>query len=192
MKVDTNTLNPVGSIEMNLFSWEVPANLPVQEFKYASPQKVLDSIPSDMGQLVNRMIEEIKKYDDRSIVVDYRVRELSAGDSGSQIYGYHLDCCNDIHDDFEPETHIIFGTVQGTSFITNPINIKDYTLIQDILTNEVLVEKVGAPGVAHKYTSKVLHNCPLVETNCQRLLIRVTAGFKERIANVKSRSISSS
>lgn len=187
MSVDTNTLNPVGSIEMDLFSWEVPANLPVQEFKYEKPEKVIDNVPPAMALLVKRMIEEVKKYDDRSVVVDYRVRELSAGDSGSQIYGYHLDCCNDIHDDFEPETHIIFGTVQGTSFITNPINIKDYTLIQDIMQNEVLIEKVGAPGVAHKYTSKVLHNCPIVESNCQRLLIRVTAGFKERIKHVKSK-----
>jgi len=191
MSVDINTLNPVGSIEMDLFTWEVPTNLPVQEFKYESPHKVIDSVPPVMGELIQRMIDEIKKYDDRSIVVDYRVRELTAGDSGSQIYGYHLDCTNDIHDDFEPETHIIFGTVQGTSFITNPINTKDYKSVQDVLTNEVLIEKVGATCTAHKYTSKVLHNCPLVETDCQRLLIRVTAGFKERTKYVKSKHRSS-
>lgn len=188
MIVDINTLNPTGSIEMNLFSWEVPENLPVQEFKYASPKKVLDSIPEDMAQLVQRMIDEIRKYDSRSIVVDYRVRNLTTGDSGSQIYGYHLDCTNDIHDDFEPETHIIFGTVQGTSFIMNPINSIGYNTVEDILQNEVLVECIAPTGTAHKYTSKVLHNCPLIENPCQRLLIRVTAGFRERIEHVKSLS----
>lgn len=188
MIVDINTLNPTGSIEMNLFSWEVPENLPVQEFKYASPKKVLDSIPEDMAQLVQRMIDEIRKYDSRSIVVDYRVRNLTTGDSGSQIYGYHLDCTNDIHDDFEPETHIIFGTVQGTSFIMNPINSIGYNTVEDILQNEVLVECIAPTSTAHKYTSKVLHNCPLIENPCQRLLIRVTAGFRERIEHVKSLS----
>lgn len=188
MTVDINTLQPTGSIELNLFSWEVPENLPVQEFKYESPKKVLANIPPDMAQLVQRMIDEVKKYDDRSVVVDYRVRDLSVGDSGSQLYGYHLDCTNDIHDDFEPETHIIFGTVQGTSFVMNPINTIGYNTVQDILKNEVLVEAVASTSMAHKYTSKVLHNCPLLETNCQRLLIRVTAGFKERIAHVKSLS----
>ena len=186
MNVDTNTLQPVGSIELNLFSWEVPDNLPVQEFKYESPKKVLDSIPPAMAELVQKMIDEVKKYDDRSVVVDYRVRELNAGDSGSQIYGYHLDCTNDIHDSFEPETHIIFGTVQGTHFITNPMNVTGYTNVQDVLRNEVLVEAIAPTNTAHKYTSKVLHNCPLLETNCQRLLIRVTAGFKERIEHVKN------
>lgn len=186
MTVDINTLNPVGSIDLNLFTWEVPVNLPVQEFKYASPKKVLDNIPPEMAQLVQRMIDEIKKYDSRSIVVDYRVRELNSGDSGSQIYGYHLDCTNDIHDDFEPETHVIFGTVQGTSFVMNPINSIGYDTVEDVLRNEVLVEHVAAINTAHKYTSKVLHNCPLIEKPCQRLLIRVTAGFKERIEHVKS------
>ncbi|AFC21608.1 hypothetical protein GAP32_158 [Cronobacter phage vB_CsaM_GAP32] len=186
MTVDTNTLNPVGSIELNLFSWEVPANLPVQEFKYASPEIVLDNIPPEMAELVQRMIDEIKKYDSRSIVVDYRVRNLDTGDSGSHIYGYHLDCTNNIHDDFEPETHIIFGTVQGTSFIMNPINAIGYNTVDDILKNEVLVEYVAPTNTAHKYTSKVLHNCPLIENPCQRLLIRVTAGFKERIKHAKS------
>lgn len=188
MTVDINTLQPTGSIELNLFSWEVPDNLPVQEFKYETPQKVLANIPPDMAQLVQRMIDEVKKYDDRSVVVDYRVRDLSAGDSGSQLYGYHLDCTNDIHDDFEPETHIIFGTVQGTSFVMNPINVIGYNSVQDVLRNEVLVEAVAPTSTAHKYTSKVLHNCPLLETNCQRLLIRVTAGFKERIKHAKSLS----
>jgi len=188
MTVDINTLQPTGSIELNLFSWEVPDNLPVQEFKYETPQKVLANIPPDMAQLVQRMIDEVKKYDDRSVVVDYRVRDLSAGDSGSQLYGYHLDCTNDIHDDFEPETHIIFGTVQGTSFVMNPINVIGYNSVQDVLRNEVLVEAVAPTSTAHKYTSKVLHNCPLLETNCQRLLIRVTAGFKERVKHAKSLS----
>lgn len=187
MNADINTLNPVGSIELNLFSWEIPDNLPLQEFKYASPKKVLDSIPKEMVQLVQRMIDEIKKYDSRSVVVDYRVRELNAGDSGSQIYGYHLDCTNDIHDDYEPETHIIFNTIQGTSFITNPINTIGYNTVQDILNNEVLIEAVAPTNTAHKYTSKVLHNCPLIEKQCQRVLIRVTAGFKERIEYARSR-----
>lgn len=186
--MDINTLNPVGSIELNLFSWEVPDELPLQEFKYASPKKVLDNIPPEMAELVQKMIDEIKKYDSRSIVVDYRVRNLESGDSGSQIYGYHLDCTNDIHDDFEPETHIIFGTVQGTSFIMNPINVIGYNTVNDILNNEVLVECVAPTNTAHKYTSKVLHNCPLIENTCQRVLIRVTAGFKERIEHGRSLS----
>ncbi|SOK58429.1 hypothetical protein [Yersinia phage fHe-Yen9-04] len=188
MIVDINTLNPIGSIELNLFSWEVPENLPEQEFKYEKPQKVLDNIPSEMVELVQKMIDEVKKYDSRSVVVDYKVRNLKAGNTGSTLYGYHLDCCNDIHDDFEPETHILFGTVQGTSFIMNPINVSIYDTIPDILKNEVLIESICSTNTAHKYTSKVLHNCPIIEHDCQRVLIRVTAGFKERIKNAKSKT----
>lgn len=187
MSVDINTLNPTGSIELNLFSWEIPENLPEQEFKYENPNKVLDNIPDTMKDLVNRMIEEIKKYDDRSIVIDYKVRNLKMGDSGSKIYGYHLDCTNDIHDDFEPETHILISTVIGTSFIINPINVTDYNSVQQILDNEVIIESVCATNVAHKYTSKVLHNCPILDKDCQRVLIRVTAGFKERIKHAKNK-----
>ncbi|AQW88682.1 hypothetical protein pEaSNUABM50_00155 [Erwinia phage pEa_SNUABM_50] len=187
MNVDTNTLNPSGSIELNLFSWEIPENLPEQEFKYEKPKKVLENIPSEMAELVQKMIDEVQKYDSRSVVVDYKVRNLKAGDTGSKIYGYHLDCCNDIHDDFEPETHILFGTVQGTSFIMNPINVSIYDTVDDVIKNEVLLESICATNTAHKYTSKVLHNCPIIEHDCQRVLIRVTAGFKERIKNAKAK-----
>lgn len=192
MSVDINTLNPTGSIEMNLFTWEVPDNLPEQEFKYENPKKVLDGIPPEMVELVQKMIDEVRKYDSRSIVVDYKVRNLKAGQPGARIYGYHLDCCNDMHDDFEPETHIIFSTIQGTSFVTNPINTSIYQNISDVLKNEVLIEEVGAVGTAHKYTSKVLHNCPIIEQDCQRLLIRITAGFKERIKHVQHKRSSES
>lgn len=185
MTAGTDTINPVGSIEMDLFEWEVPSILPLQEFKYEEPKKVLEQIPECMVELVQKMLDTMKKYDDRDCVIDYRVRELKEGSSGSQIYGYHLDCTNNIHDDFEPETHIIFGTVQGTHFITNPINPTGYETVKDILRNEVLVEKVAATNTAHKYTSKVLHNCPLLEQDCQRLLIRVTAGFKDRRKHAK-------
>lgn len=187
MSVDINTLNPTGSIELNLFTWEVPENLPIQEFKYENPQKVLDNIPPEMAVLVQKMIDEVRKYDDRSIVVDYRVRDLKAGDTGSKIFGYHLDCCDDIHDDFEPETHIIFGTHVGTSFVMNPINSVGYKNVADVIRNEVLIEEVCAINTAHKYTSKVLHSCPRIEEDCQRLLIRVTCGFKERIKNAKAK-----
>lgn len=185
---DTN-LNPAGSIDLNLFSWEVPDNLPLQEFKYANPKQVLASIPTEMVGLVERMIEEMKKYDDREIVIDYRVRNLNEGDSGSKLYGYHLDCTNDIHDTFEPETHIIFGTVQGTHFIVNEIDPTNFVDVNDVINNADIVEMVCSPNTAHKYTSKVLHNCPLLESDCQRLLIRVTAGFKDRINHAKQKSV---
>lgn len=187
MSVDTNKLNPIGSIELNLFSWEIPENLPEQEFKYENPQKVLDNIPTEMVILVQKMIKEVEKYDSRSVVVDYKVRNLKKGDTGSTLYGYHLDCCNDIRDEFEPETHILFSTVQGTSFVMNPIDISSYDTVQDVIKNEVLVELNGAINTAHKYTSKVLHNCPIIDQDCQRVLIRITAGFKERIKNAKAK-----
>lgn len=178
-------LNPTGSIDLNLFTWEVPEELPVQEFKYASPKKVLANIPDTMVPLVQKMIDEVRKYDSREVVIDYRVRNLNEGDSGSGIYGYHLDCTNDIHDDFEPETHIIFGTVQGTHFIMNEIDPTGFKDVADVIENAELVEMVCSTNTAHKYTSKVLHNCPRLEKDCQRLLIRVTAGFKDRTKHVK-------
>ena len=178
-------LNPAGSIDLNLFTWEVPEELPLQEFKYASPKKVLASIPESMVPLVQKMIDAVREYDDREIVIDYRVRDLSKGDSGSGIYGYHLDCTNDIHDEFEPETHIIFGTVQGTHFIMNEIDASEYKDVEDVMQNAELVEMVCSTNTAHKYTSKVLHNCPRIEKDCQRLLIRVTAGFQDRRKHAK-------
>lgn len=180
-------LNPEGSIVLDLFTWEVPTDLPLQEFKYAEPNKVLANIPESMIPLVQKMIEEVRKYDSRPIVIDYKVRNLNEGDTGSAKYGYHLDCTNDIFDDFEPETHVIFGTIQGTHFVTNEIDPTGYKDVADVVANAELVEMVCNTSTAHKYTSKVLHNCPILEQDCQRLLIRVTAGFKDRIKHVKRR-----
>lgn len=181
-----NSLNPTGSIEMNLFRFNAPDFvIPDLVLKYENPENVLHAADPTLKPLIERMIKEIANYDNRSIVIDYKVRSLSAGDSGSGIYGYHLDCTNDINDDFHPETHLIYSTVIGTSFVMNPISTKDYKSVKNVLDNEVLVESIASTEMVHKYTSKVLHSCPIVQSDCQRILIRVTAGFKERIKHNK-------
>ena len=185
MTVDTNILNPVGSIELDIFEWKVPDDLPLQEFKYSDPKLVLRSIPQCTKELVLEMMDVVGLYDDRSIVIDYKVRDLKSGDFGSGLYGYHLDCTNNIHDDFEPETHIIYSTVIGTKIITNPINVQGYKSVEDVLRNEVVVEQSAKVNAIHKYTSKVLHSCPIMPVDSQRLLIRVTSGFRERIQYAK-------
>lgn len=181
-------LNPVGSIEMNLFKYDAPTFfIPDLVLKYEKPSKVIKHAHESLVPLIEQMIEKIKEYDDRSIVIDYKVRTLKEGDTGSGIFGYHLDCTNDVQDDFEPETHLIYSTVIGTSFVMNPINTKDYKSVQQILQNEVLVESVAPTETVHKFTSKVLHSCPKITHDCQRILIRVTAGFKERIEHNKEK-----
>lgn len=184
----TNSLNPVGSIEMNLFHYDAPSIImPDLVLKYEKPSKVLKDAHPELKPLIEMMMTKMRDYDDRSIVIDYKVRSLKEGDTGSGIYGYHLDCTNDIHDTFEPETHLIYSTVIGTSFVMNPINPKDYTSVQNVLENEVLIEAVAPTDTVHKFTSKVLHSCPILDRTCQRVLIRVTSGFKERIAHNKGK-----
>lgn len=171
---------------MNLFRFDAPDfEIPDLVLKYAEPSKVLKMADPSLVPLIEKMMETMKDYDERDIVIDYKVRSLNEGDPGSGIYGYHLDCTNDPHDTFEPETHLIYSTVIGTSFVVNPINTLGYSTVKNVLDNEVLIETIGGTETVHKYTSKVLHSCPIMNHDCQRILIRVTAGFKDRIKHNK-------
>lgn len=173
---------------MNVFHYEAPKEiLPNLVLKYEKPSKVLEQAHPSLAPLIEKMLKVMKHFDERECVIDYKVRTLEEGDTGSGIYGYHLDCCNDIWDDFEPETHLIYSTVIGTKFILDPIDITGYNTLQEVL-NSTEFEEYSAPvDWVHQYTSKVLHSCPIVEGDCQRILIRVTAGFKDRIKHVKSK-----
>lgn len=185
--MDTN-LNPNGSITMNVLHYEAPQHtIPDLVLKYEKPSKVLSQCDESLKPLIEKMLKTMNHYDDRECVIDYKVRTLEAGDTGSGIYGYHLDCCNDIWDDFEPETHLIYSTVIGTKFLLDPIDITGYNSVQEVLMNTKIDEFEAPTDWVHKYTSKVLHSCPIVEEDCQRILIRVTAGFKDRIKHAKSK-----
>lgn len=182
MNVDINILNPVGSISTDLFQFNAPTGvLPDLVLKYENPSKVLRLSHPELVPLIERMLDEMKLFDSRDCVIDYKVRTLKAGDPGSTMPGYHIDCCNDIHDDFYPETHLIYSTIQGTSFAINPIDVTNYKSVQEVLKNENIEEVIGSTESVHRFTSKVLHSCPIIEQDCQRILIRVTAGFKDRI-----------
>lgn len=183
-----NVLNPVGSISTDLFQYSAPTGvIPDLVLKYENPNRVLQMAHPSLVPLIERMLEEMKNFDLRDCVIDYKVRSLKAGDPGSTMPGYHIDCCNNIHDDFEPETHLIYSTVQGTHFAVNPIDVSKYNTVQEVLHNEHLEEVIGSTESVHRFTSKVLHNCPIIEQDCQRILIRVTAGFKERIKYAKKK-----
>lgn len=185
--MDTNSiLNPVGSIELNLFRFNAPEIiLPDLDMKYEEPNRVLHHSAPELKGLIERMMLKMKDYDDRKMVIDYKVRTLKKGSTGSALYGYHLDCTDDIHDTFEPETHLIYSTIIGTSFVMNPINAVGYDSVQHVIQNEVLTEMVAPTEMVHKYDSKVLHSSPIITHDCQRILIRVTAGFKDRILHNK-------
>lgn len=185
MKSDTK-LNPKGSIELNLFKYSAPVHkIPDLVLKYENPNKVLKLADESLIPLLNQMITKMKEFDDREIVIDYKVRSLNEGDTGSGIYGYHLDCCNDILDEFEPETHLIYSTVIGTKFILDELDITGYSTVGEVIRSSEFSEFDSPIETVHKYTSKVLHSCPIVQSDCQRILIRVTAGFKDRIKNAK-------
>lgn len=183
MTVVTNSiLNPVGSIEMDLFHFDAPKiAIPDLIMKYTRPDRVLKAAEPSLKELIDAMMTKMKDYDDRSIVIDYKVRSLRAGDPGSGIYGWHIDCTNNLHDTFDPETHLIYSTVIGTSFATNPINASIYKNVKEVIDNEVIIEKVSSTESVHRFTSKVLHNCPIIQSDTQRILIRVTSGFNERL-----------
>ena len=88
---------------MNVFHYEAPKMIiPDLVLKYEKPSKVLALCDPSLKPLIEKMLKVMVHSDDRECVIDYKVRTLEAGDTGSGIYGYHLDCCNDIWDDFEP------------------------------------------------------------------------------------------
>ena len=166
--------------KLNLFHFEYDGTLPLQEFKYDSPRKVLGFIPDKIIPLVQKMIDLMDDFDDRSIVVDYRVRDLKKDMSGAMLPGYHLDCSKDIHCNFKPETHLIYTNIFGTKIATNPIDESKYKDLPDLLNNNSIDELTLFDNHVHMYDSKMLHNAPIVTYNCQRLLIRVTSGFNDR------------
>lgn len=177
-------LNPPGSTEFNLFSFDFHKKVDEKFIKYALlNDRTMSEIDPGLVGLVRKMETLLTTYDERKIVIDYKVKNLKAGEAGSGIYGYHLDCSTDIHDTFMPETHLIYATVIGSRFVTNPINVEGFKTVKEVINESTLNEIVAVPYQVHRFSSKVLHSSPRVTQDCQRIVIRLTAGFTDRCKN---------
>lgn len=176
-------------LKLNVLKVDNPGYVPEQFLKYVPLNRGMNDLPSSVVPIVNSMVNLVREVDNRDICIDYKVRNLSQGDFGSGLSAWHLDCTNDIHSEFKPETHAIYASCFGTHFANKPIDRFKYTNLGELISNESIDSVVADEGYIHMYDSHTLHRCPIVNKECQRILIRITAGFFDRVKYNKARNV---
>ncbi|MNF84147.1 hypothetical protein D3C85_755680 [compost metagenome] len=173
------------SLALNIFEYwdEAFASLPVQEFKYKRWDWAYDKgVPKVVNPLLQKMFDLMPPDQDLRWLVDYKVRELKAGDCGCKLEGWHLDVVESPWHDSKPDFHLIYSTEVGTDFLAQPIpsfqddghflrSLEPFNL--DYLENHRVVS--SKPNHVSAYNRYQLHRGPIVKRDCKRMLLRLTA-----------------
>lgn len=175
------------SLELNIFEYwdEAFASLSVQEFKYKRWDWAFDKgVPEVVKPLLQKMFDLMERSDDEGHVrwlVDYKVRDLKAGDCGCALEGWHLDVVTNPWHDSKPDFHLIYSTEIGTDFLTRKIPVfpdeDHFSKTLSIYNTESLEKDVvsSKPNHVSAYNRWQLHRGPIVKKDCKRMLLRVTA-----------------
>jgi hypothetical protein len=175
------------SLELNIFEYwdEAFASLPVEEFKYKRWDWAFDKgVPEVVKPLLQKMLDLMAVCDDKSLrwLVDYKVRDLKAGDCGCALEGWHLDVVTNPWHESKPDFHLIYSTEIGTDFLTQPIPCfpedTHFKQCLDPFNLEYLEQHKAVsskPNHVSAYNRWQLHRGPIVKKDCKRMLLRVTA-----------------
>ena len=172
------------SLELDLFEYaeEAFASLPVQMFKYKRWDWAYENVPDVVKPLLSKMFDVMAVDDDGSCkwLVDYKVRELKAGDCGCMLEGWHLDVVEDPFHESKPDIHLIYSTEFGTEFLTQPIPAFKGDTFKSCLepfNQEALEQRAvrAKPNHVSAYNRFQLHRGPKVTKDCKRMLLRLTA-----------------
>lgn len=172
------------SLSLNIFEYqeEAFASLPVQEFKYKTWGWALEiGVPKAVKPLLEKMLDLMPPDEDMKWLVDYKVRDLKAGDCGCMLEGWHLDVVENPWHNSKPDFHLIFSTEIGTNFLTQPIPCLEgdthFLRCLEPFSLEALEAKVvsSKPNYVSAYNRFQLHRGPIVKKDCRRMLLRVTA-----------------
>lgn len=174
-------LNPEGSFKLNLLEWEDEAfsSLPLQEIKYGRWDKSYHLVPTPVKQLLQRMFAMMSTLgsEDREWYVDYKVRDLKVGDCGCAIPGWHTDVVSNPWHKSKPDVHLLFTTEVGTDIAIEQLEVFESDKhFNDVLKRHKNIEFVTAkPNTVSMYGRWNLHRAPIVQKDCRRMLLRLTA-----------------
>lgn len=174
-----NQLNPANSLKLNLWEGFVDTSLlPLQELKYCPLIKACTLIPEHVLTILDEMVDFSmeQEWTGMRLLVDYKVRDLKAGDCGCPLDFWHLDVTENPNHPTKPDIHYLYSTHFGTEFITTPMDVFE----EDISFKQVLDRHKGfeyltaKPNTINRYTRANLHRGPRVTEDCRRMLLRLT------------------
>lgn len=174
-------LNPEGSFKLNLLEWEDEAfsSLPLQEIKYGSLLKSYYEIPEVVQPLLDYMLNIMDgiEHEGFRLLVDYKVRDLKAGDCGCTIPGWHTDVVSNPWHDSKPDVHLLFTTEVGTDLAVDPLKVfEDDIHFKSVLARHENINFITTkPNTVNMYGRWNLHRAPIVQKDCRRMLLRLTA-----------------
>lgn len=171
------TLNPSGSLMLDLWEWEgIFPLLPLQEMKYVPIKRAFGQLPPPAKVVLDKMLEFVEHTPNMKLFVDYKVRDLKKGDCGCALDFWHLDVVENPRHPTPPDKHWLFTTEYGTDVMTTPITIyKHETTFREVVTRAQGYEWVTTtPNTITSYGRFNLHKAPRMGRDCQRVMIRLT------------------
>lgn len=168
-------LNP-DLIWVDLAKFSELGELPLAFFKYKSVQYAQENVPKAIEPILAKMLELMPVDKTMRLVVDYKVRDLRAGDCGCPLEGWHIDCVTNPQHRSKPETHLIFTSCFGTEFITTPMKVEqDDIHFSTVLSRHQEFDYIQVePNTITGYSRFNLHRGPLVKEDCRRAVLRLT------------------
>lgn len=174
-----NQLNPADSLKLNI--WEGFVNtslLPLQQLKYCPLIKAYSLIPEQVLPILDKMVDfsSDQSWGGMRVLVDYKVRDLKAGDCGCPLDFWHLDVTENPNHSTKPDIHYLYSTHFGTEFITTPMDVfeEDISFKQVLGRNKDFEYVTAKPNTINRYTRANLHRGPRVTEECRRMLLRLT------------------
>lgn len=172
-------LNPADNLKLNLWEGSVYTELlPLSEFKYkrwdwAYQCGVHESVKPILDVMFDLASKEDNSY---KWLVDYKVRDLKAGDCGCSLDFWHLDVTENPNHPTKPDIHYLYSTHFGTEFITTPMDVfeEDISFKQVLGRNLDFEYLTAKPNTINRYTRANLHRGPRVTEDCRRMLLRLT------------------
>lgn len=175
-------LNPEGSLIPNLrfFQGDEFSTLPLAFLKYMPVERSYEHLPTVVKEVLDEMLKLITPLRGMRLLVDYKVRDLKAGEYGCPINNWHLDCVTDPRHKSQPETHLIFTTEFGTEYITTPVEVFSEEgnfnkTVERLRRDSTVIETLKVePNTITGYTRFNLHRGPLITRDCRRVVLRLT------------------
>lgn len=153
------------------------ADLPLAFIKYQKLERVIDSLPVSIKDIVSCMLPLFSQHHGRyKILLDYKVRSLRKGETGCPLGNWHTDYIENPNAIHSSEEHLIFSTHIGTEFITTPMEVTPTdTHFSEVLARNPKYDFVAAqPNTVTRYSRLNLHRGPVMLKDCRRAVIRLS------------------
>lgn len=168
--VEMNKNRPVVLVQGLSYDW---SDVSTQMTKYKQLTSGTRSrLPSQTQDVISNMLPHLKDgY--KSLLFDFKVRELQEGDCGCALEDWHIDVVRNPKHNSKPDNHLIYSTVVGTEFMLDKLqqNVDDFAKL--VLPKKPNVWQAPVDSIV-QFDRFNLHRGPIVEYPCKRVLIRLT------------------